>query len=298
MNRHTLQLVALSAVWGSTFMLTRFAVPFLGPNLLAAARMGMAALALTAIMQALRLHWPLAHWRELALLALIGVAAPHALFSWSALHLPAGYAALLYVSSVLFGAIASVWFKQEDLTAPKVAGCLLGIAGAALLVRFGPLSPTPELVTAVMIATLGSALSGVSTPMLKRAVARMDPMAISAGMHVIAFLMLLPGAVVDWPRAQVTPAALAAVFVMGALISGLGWWLYARILRHVTPLAALSSTFMITGFGVLWAVLFLGERLDAGSWLGGALLLLSSLLVMGYDPRRQLSALDGRKSTP
>jgi len=44
-------------------------------------------------------------------------------------------------------------------------------------------------------------------------------------------------------------------------------------------------------------VLFLGERLDAGSWFGGAVLLLSSLLVMGYDPRRHFSALRGRKST-
>ena len=57
-------------------------------------------------------------------------------------------------------------------------------------------------------------------------------------------------------------------------------------MRHVSPLVALSSTFMITAFGVLWAVLFLDERVDSGLYLGGGLLLLSCLLVMGFDPRR------------
>lgn len=41
-SRYFLQLVALSALWGSSFMLTRFATPILRPNMLAALRMGMA----------------------------------------------------------------------------------------------------------------------------------------------------------------------------------------------------------------------------------------------------------------
>lgn len=298
MSRHTLQLVALSALWGSSFMLTRFAAPVLGPNLLAAMRMGMAAIALACIMRWMRLRWPVEHWRELALLALLGVAAPHAMFAWSALHMPAGYSALLYVTSVLFGALASAWMKEETLTAPKLAGCLLGIVGAGFVVQLGPVSPTPRLVMAVLIAILGSAVSGMSAPMLKRAVARMDPLAITAAMHVFAFLLLLPGAAVDWPRARFTPSALGAVFVMGTFTSGIAWWLYARIMRHVAPLVALSSTFMITAFGVLWAVLFLGERVDSGLYLGGALLIVSCLLVTGVDPRRSMAAAWSRMRRP
>lgn len=295
MSRHTLQLVALSALWGTSFMLTRFAAPIMGPNLLAALRIGMAAIALAGIMRWMRLRWPLEHWRELALLALLGVAAPHAMLAWSALYLPAGYSALLYATSVLFGAVASAWMKEESLTGLKLAGCLLGIAGAAFVVQLGPLAPTPRLVLAVLIAIAGSAVSGMSAPMLKRAVVRMDPLGIAAAMHAIAFVLLLPGAAVDWPRARFTGAALGAVFVMGTFTSGLAWWLYARIMRHVSPLAALSSTFMITAFGVLWAALFLGERVDNGMYLGGALLLLSSLLVMGLDPRPRIAALLARR---
>ena len=268
-------------------MLTRFAAPVLGPNMLAALRMGFATLALACIMRALRQRWPTEHWRELVLLAVLAVAGPHILFSWSALHMPAGYSALLYVTSVLFGAFASAWMKEEVLTGMKLFGCLLGFAGAALVVQLGPVQPSLTLVVAVLTATLGSALSGASTPLIKRAITRMEPLAITAGMHLISFLVLLPCALVDWPTSRFTAGALGAVVVMGVATSGLAWWMYARLMRHVTPIAALSSTFMITGFGVLWAVVFLDEQVGVGHYTGGALILLASTMVMGFNPLRR-----------
>ena len=265
-------------------MLTRFAAPILGPNMLAALRMGMATVALACIMRALKQRWPLEHWRELVILGLLAVAGPHLLFSWAALHMPAGYAALLYVTSILFGAVASSWLKEEVLTGPKLLGCLIGFIGVALVVRLGPVQVSPALVVAALTATLGSAMSGASTPLLKRAITRMEPLAITAGMHALSFLMLLPGALYDLPATRFTAGALGAVALMGTATSGIAWWMYARLMRHVSPLAALSSTFLITGFGVLWAVVFLDETVGSGLYAGGALILLACTLVTGFNP--------------
>lgn len=265
-------------------MLTRFAAPILGPNMLAALRMGMATVALGCIMRALKQRWPLEHWRELVILGLLAVAGPHLLFSWAALHMPAGYAALLYVTSILFGAVASSWLKEEVLTGPKLLGCLIGFIGVALVVRLGPVQVSPALVVAALTATLGSAMSGASTPLLKRAITRMEPLAITAGMHALSFLMLLPGALYDLPATRFTAGALGAVALMGTATSGIAWWMYARLMRHVSPLAALSSTFLITGFGVLWAVVFLDETVGSGLYAGGALILLACTLVTGFNP--------------
>lgn len=85
--------------------------------------------------------------------------------------------------------------------------------------------------------------------------------------------------------------ALSAVFMMGIFTSGVAWWMYARLMRHLSPLAGLSSTFMIPGFGVLCAVVFLGEKVDSGLYLGGGLLLLSCLLVSGADPLASIRAM-------
>jgi drug/metabolite transporter (DMT)-like permease len=284
--KYFFQLVALSALWGASFMLTRIAAPALGPNLAAGLRMVMATTMLSLIMWKLRTPWPLQHWRELFLLGLLAVAGPHLLYARSSLSLPAGYGALLTVTSVLFGAFASAWLKEESLTVPKMLGCLLGFAGAALVVRLGPVEPNHTLVLAALTCMAGAAISGTSTPFLKKAIARMEPLQITAGMHAAAVVLMLPGAVYDLPAAHFTLRALSAVMVMGFVTSGLAYWMYMRIMRHVPPMAALSSTFLSTGFGVLWAVLLLDEPTSAAMAAGGALILLACLLVMGLNPLR------------
>lgn len=288
-TRYFVQLVMLSVLWGSTFMLMRISAPDLGPNLLAGMRMVIATMVLALIMRVLKHPWPWAQWREMLLLGFLGVAGPHTFYSWSALNLPAAYGSLLSVTAVLFGAFISAAMKEEELTAVKLVGCLLGFAGAALVVRLGPVNPTPMLVLAALSCVIGSALSGWSTPFLKRATTRMEPLTIAAGMHAAGALILLPGAVHDWPQARFTPVALAAVVVMGTLTSGLAYWMYMRIMRHVPPVAALSSTFLVTGFGVVFAIVFLGESSGSGLYAGGVLIVLASAMVMGFNPWRKLA---------
>jgi drug/metabolite transporter (DMT)-like permease len=278
--KYFFQLVALSALWGASFMLTRIAAPALGPNLAACLRMVLATAMLSLIMWKLKTPWPLKHWRELFLLGLLAVAGPHVLYARSSLALPAGYGALLTVT------FASAWLKEESLSAPKLLGCLLGFGGAALVVRLGPVEPSHTLVVAALTCMAGAAISGTSTPFLKKAIARMEPLQITAGMHAAAVLLMLPGAVHDLPQAHFTLRALSAVALMGILTSGLAYWMYMRIMRHVPPMAALSSTFLSTGFGVLWAVLLLDEPTSTAMAAGGALILLACLLVMGLNPLR------------
>lgn len=283
-TKYFFQLVMLSALWGSTFMLTRIAAPDLGPNLLAAMRMLIATVVLSIIMRVMKHPWPWNKWREMLWLGAIAVAGPHTFYAWSALNLPASYGSLLSVTSVLFGAFISAAMKEEKLTLIKFAGCLLGFAGAALVVQLGPVSPTPIFVAAALACVAGSALSGLSTPFLKRATIRMEPLTLTAGIHAGGALLLLPGAVYDLPQARFTTTALAAVLLMGTLSSGFAYWMYLRIMRYVPPVAALSSTFLITGFGVLFSIIFLHETTGSGLYAGGALIVLASMMVMGFNP--------------
>nr|WP_315192337.1 DMT family transporter [uncultured Albidiferax sp.] len=289
-TKYFVQLVALSALWGSSFMLTRLAVPTLGPNLVAGLRMAMATLVLGTIMRVARQPWPWAQWREMFLLGALAVAGPHFFYSWSSLELPAAYGSLLSVTAVLFGAFISAYMKEETLTPVKLAGCLLGFGGAALVVQLGPVSPTPLLVLSALGCVAGASLSGMSTPFLKRATTRLEPLAITAGMHATGALLLLPGALYDLPRAHFTLPALAGVVLMGTTTSGMAYWMYMRIMRHVPPVAALSSTFLVTGFGVLFSIIFLGEATGPGLYAGGALIVLASMMVMGFNPFRRTAA--------
>ncbi len=286
-TRHLLQLAALSGLWGAGYLFTRMATPALGPALTAALRLGLGALTLMVIMRVLRLRWPREHWRELLLLGTLCLAGPHYLYAWSSLYLPAGYSAVLGVTSVLFGAFASTWMKEESLTQAKVLGCATAFLGVGLVVQLGPLRPTPDVVTAAFVALGGGLLSGGATPLLKRATQRMEPVAITFGIHLAAALILLPPALWSLPQAHFTPKAVGAVLIMGLFTSGLAYWFYMRIVKVVTPVAALSSTFMTTVFGVFWGHVFLGESFTLGSWIGAALVLVATMLVTGFNPVRR-----------
>lgn len=283
-SRHLLQLVLLSALWGASFLFIRVASPVLGPNVMAALRIGLGTLTLMTIMRYAGLRWPWTHWRSLLGLGTLSVAAPFLLYSWAALHLPAGYSSLLNTMAVPFGVLAAAWMKEDTLSLRKGLGCLCGFAGVALIVRLGPVEPTPALLTAALACVAAAACYGVSTSWMKRATQRMPPLAVAAGIHAAALLLLTPGAAWSWQDARFTPTALACVAAMGILTSGLAYWLNLRVLSQVSPVAAMSSAFMIPLFGVVWGHVFLDEALGPGLLWGGALVLVATALVTGFNP--------------
>lgn len=274
-------------------MLIRIASPQLGPSVLALLRIGLATATLAVLMRGLRQPWPLVHWRELGRLGLLSVAVPFLLFAWAGLHLPAGYSALLNSTAVIFGLFSSAWLGEDRLTVRKLLGCLSGFAGVGFIVGLGPVQLSTEVLLAALACVLASACYGLSAPLMKRAITRMQPIQIAAGLHALAFLLLAPGAAWTWPRAVFTPEGLAAVAVMGIVTSGLAYWLHLRIMVHVTPVAAMSPIFMIPVFGVLWGHLFLGEPLGAGLFAGGFLVLIACALITGFNPWQEpLEAVD------
>lgn len=287
-TRHFAQLVALSALWGASFMFIRMAVPVMGPWVLAAGRVGLAALTLALLMSVLRHAWPWKEWRMLAVMGLLSVAAPFMLYAWAGLYLPAGYSALLNTTAVLFGTLSSAWFKEDTLTARKLLGCLIGFIGVGLIVRLGPVPLDGTTLVAALACVCAAACYGMATPIMKRATARLQPLSIAAGIHVMALLLVLPGAAWQWPQARFTAGTLAAMAVLGIVTSGLAYWAHLRIIRNVTPVAAMSPVFMIPVFGVAWGHLFLGEALSPGIFVGGALVLVASALVTGFNPLRRI----------
>lgn len=294
-TKYFVQLVALSSLWGASFLFIRIASPVFGPNLLALLRVSMATVTLALLMRLMRQPWAWQQWRTLAVIGLLSVAAPFLLFAWAGLQLPAGYSALLNSTAVIFGMFASARMGEDTITLKKLLGCACGFGGVALIVSLGPVEPSFKVVMAVLACVAASACYGFSTPITKRAVGQMQPLQIAAGIHALAWLMLLPGAAYSLPQAGFSVSALLAVAVMGVVTSGLAYWAHLRIMQHVTPVAAMSPIFMVPVFGVLWGHVFLGEQLGHGLLLGGSLVLLASALITGFNPlQRWLDLVDAK----
>jgi len=79
-----------------------------------------------------------------------------------------------------------------------------------------------------------------------------------------------------WPAVNVVLAMLALALVC----SSLGYILYFRLIADIGPAGALTVTYLIPIFGVVWGALFLGEPLSAAMILGALVVIAGTVLVL------------------
>ena len=132
-------LLALAAIWGSSFMFIEIALRDLAPSTLILLRMSSGAAALAIYIKAtgrsfralLPYAWPL------ALLGLVNTAVPFFLIAWGQQYIDSGLAAILNASAPLFTALFAVAYDQSQrVTGMRLAGVVLGFGGVVLLVGF------------------------------------------------------------------------------------------------------------------------------------------------------------------
>ena len=109
--RDLTDLLLLAAIWGSSFLLIRLAVPAFGPVALAFVRVAGAALCLLPILL-LRGEGPALrrHWKAMIVLGLTNSALPFLCFGYALYTLPAALTAIFNAATPLFTAlIAWAW---------------------------------------------------------------------------------------------------------------------------------------------------------------------------------------------
>ncbi|MBM3451370.1 MAG: DMT family transporter [Armatimonadetes bacterium] len=276
-------LLALSAIWGGSYLLMRIASPVLGPVVLIALRvaLGGAALLLWAGITR-RIPSPAGRWRALFTLSALNSALPFTLIATAQLYITASLAATLNATMPLFAAVVAAWWGQRSLTPRALAGILAGLAGVAILVGLGPMAPTPQLLRSSALSLLAAACYGYTVNYTRLRLAGFPPLGLALYNNLVAAVWLLP--LVPFSvraDAAVTPAVAASVVFLGLLCTAVAYNLYFYLIVHAGPTNAAMVTYLSPAFGVLWGVLWLGERLTAGSIVGLAIILASVGLVSG-----------------
>ncbi|MBU6257636.1 MAG: DMT family transporter [Burkholderiales bacterium] len=278
------RLLALSAIWGASFLFMRMGAPVLGPTLLIACRVASAAVFLAIV--GLVLRKPLQvrrHARHYVVLGLFNGALPFLLFAFAARTLSASLLSILNATAPIWGAvIAALWTRQA--VAPRVlAGLAMGVAGVAMLVGLDPGSLHPGAPLAIAL-TLGATFSyGVATNYAKSA-QKVDPYANAHGSMWAATLLIAPALPFAPAPGTATPAIWLAVLALGIVCSGIAFLLYFRLIADLGAASALTVTFLIPVFGVLWGHLFLGEPLSWHMAAGALVVIVGTALVTGFSP--------------
>ena len=286
-------LITLSVLWGGSFFFVGAAVRELPSFTIVLARVGIAAVALWAVLVLLRIRMPPAPglWAAFLGMGLLNNAIPFALFAWGQHHIASGLAAILNATTPLFTVVvAHLLTRDERLTAGKAAGVVLGMAGVVAMLGAELLA---GLGTALLAqgACLAAALSYAFAGVFGRRFRRMGvpPLATAAGQVTGSTLLIAPLALlVDRPWMLAMPGAetLGALLGIGLLSTALAYVLYFRILAAAGATNLLLVTFLIPVSAILLGALVLGERLEPRHFLGMALIGAGLAAIDGRIPSR------------
>jgi len=278
------RLLLLSAIWGASFLFMRIGAPVLGPSLLIFARVGLAALFL--LMMAFYLKKSLAasrYWKHYLMLGLFNSALPFLLFAYAAQTISASLLSILNATAPIWAAaIGAIWFRSRP-SSRALFGMLLGIVGVGLLAGVESITlPAGGILS--LVAGLGAAFSyGVATTYTKTA-ASVEPFANAHGSMWAATIMLIPLTLSAPPVAAMpAPHVVFSVAALGIVCSGVAYLLYFRLIADIGAAPALTVTFLIPVFGILWGVLFLGEPVGWHTLVGSLTVLAGTALVTGFS---------------
>ncbi len=272
-------LVLLSLCWGGSFFFTGIAVTELPTFTIVVLRVGLASLALWAVVLASATDMPqnLSFWSAIALMAVFNSVIPFLLIVWGQSHVPSGLASIFVATTPLFGVLlAHFMTSDERVTVPRVFGVVCGFAGVVVLIGPGLLGDLGTDLLA-QLSLLGGALCYALSSIYGRRFSRdgISPLITATGQLTVSTLLLLPLALyIDQPWTLPMPSLATSAAVLGvALVStAFAFLLFFRILATAGATNLLLVNFLVPVSAVMLGVLILGETLKTEHLVGMALI--------------------------
>lgn len=286
-------LLLLGAIWGGSFFFARIAVAEIPPVVLVLHRVLIAALALHIYLAiagpSFRTVLPYAG--RFFALALLNNVIPFSLIFAGQTQMGAGLASVLNATTPFWTlVIANIMTADEKLTANKLAGIGLGIAGTAVMVGPGVVAGLGGPVWA-KFALIGASLSYALALILARAkFAGFAPPIVATGQLTASTLIMLPVVLIAYGPSSLTvgsPPVWAAVVALALLSTAFAYILYFRIVATAGATNASLVTLIVPVSAMLLGVTFLGERLELFELAGMALIGAGLVVIDGRIFRRR-----------
>ena len=289
-----LLLLILVGMWGSSFFFNEIALRSITPLTLVAIRITLGAILLFGAMRLLKLPTPRdgRTWWYFGVLALIGYCLPFFFITWGQQSVDSGLAGILVGCMPLATLLlAHRFIPGEHITAAKLIGFVLGLAGLALLL--GPEAMRQWRGTgtelAGQLACLGGALCYAGNSVVTK---RMPPthalVAAAWTTTAAAAIMLVLAFAIDDPLAlRPEPAGVLTCIWLGVGPTAIATLVYFRLIARAGPTFMSLVNYMSPVVAISAGVAFLGEPLRPSALAALALILTGIAVATRWDARRR-----------
>ncbi|MHA6262800.1 DMT family transporter [Arenibacterium sp. CAU 1754] len=286
----TVLLLLLGAGWGVTQPLTKIAVSTGHGHfglIFWQLVIGAGAMCIASLVRGSGLPWSRGALRVYVVIAFIGTLIPNSTSYQAIAHLPSG------VMSVLLSLIPMIAFPMalglglERFSMRRFLGLLAGLGGVSLLIL-----PEASLPDAAMLAWIPVALVAPffyafeGNYVARWGTGGLDPMQVLFGASLIGAVIALPLAVGSGQFISPfrTYGAPEWSLIASSLVHVVVYASYVWLVGRTGPVFAVQVSYLVTGFGVVWAMLILNESYSPYFWAAMGMVLLGVLLV---QPRRK-----------
>ena len=247
-----LLLIALSAIWGGSFIFMRHLSPILGAYITADMRLLVAGIFLVGLFAVLgiKLKWRV-HWKHYLVIGVVNSGIPFLLYSFAALHIPASISVIVNSMAPMFVAVFSVFWLDEKLSYIKILGLLLGTGGVTLIASTGAIPGSLMAILAVLACVGAACCYGLAGIYIKKYASHIKPRLVAAGSQAMVGAAMLPLAFAFPPKQNVTVWTAVLLVVFAILCSAVAYLIFYRLVSSVGPTKTLTVTFLMPAFGIL-----------------------------------------------
>ncbi len=276
-----LKLLLTAFFWGGTFVAGRVLKQNVEPFSAAFLRFAVAAALLLAIVRHREGGFPRlarSQWLPVGLLGLTGVFAYNAFFFKGLQLISAGRASLIIATSPVLIALFSAWLYDDKLSPVKIAGILLSVTGAIVVVSKGSLATILQDGFGFgELMIFGCVLSWVAYSLIGKSVMRdISPLVATAyaafsGMLFLSIPAWVEGLVGDLPH--YTLPEWASLIYLGLFGTVIGFVWYYEGIRQIGPLRAGLFINFVPVSAITLAYLILAEPITISLLLGAGLVI-------------------------
>lgn len=283
--RIILAMVALSAIWGSTWMAIRVLVVVVPPMHSASLRFLLASVILLPIIQWKRLPWPTGRGLHATLmLSLSMIAVPSALTFWSEQRLSSGLTALIFGAMPLMTACLTPWMAgRPPRRVPRRAweAMIVGLGGLGLVMS-GAISTSLWQAVGAVAVLFAVLLYAASSVYAKEALIGVHPFVSTSIQFFLGGIWLaLASLVFERGRtAMWSMQAIVALVFLSVFASALSFTLYYWLLQRIEAYQLTSLQLVVPVLAVAEGALFMLEPVPWTMIAGAAVVLGSIVFVM------------------
>lgn len=230
----------------------RIAANPLGPAVLIEARVLCAAITLLLVSFYLKRKLSFnVHAKHFFILGLFNTALPFLFFAYAAQTLNASTLAILNSTAPIWAAIIGAIWTKTALESKVLLGLGIGVTGVCVLVGWDAMNIGQEAIIPIFAAVMAAFSYGIASNYTKTA-PKVEAFNNAHGSMWAAVLIVLPFVFFIPMREAPDLTITTSVILLGAVCTGLAYLLYFNLINELGAPSALSVTFLIPVFGILW----------------------------------------------